>query len=618
MSIASVVEPFLSQAARTPQTTAVRGPSGALSYGELAELSGRASAGLLRRGITPGEPVGVAATRTPGAVAALLAVARAGGVCVPLDGGQPAARLDRIAADAGVRLVVADGPAERAPAGVPVADLDGLAAEAVQAGAAAPRPGTERGGHAYILYTSGSTGAPKGVVMGHAAFASLIDWHLAAEGDLAGRATLQFAAMGFDVFFQEVFATLCAGGTLVLPRERDRRDPRALVELLAREGIDRLFLPSAVLHPVAVAAVGGPPLPRLRRVVCAGDRLRVTGAVRDWFSLLDAAELHNHYGPTETHVVTAHALTGDPAAWPDLPPIGAPLPHVRALVDDLVDDGRGGAQGEGELLIGGACLAEGYLGRPELTAERFVPSPGEGGRAYRTGDLVRRGDGGVLHYLGRTDRQVKIDGYRVEPGEVEAVLLACPGVRECAVVPRSDPAGASRLAAYVVPAPGEEAAPGAWRGFLAERLPASMVPAEFAPIGALPLTPNGKLDRDALPAPPAPGGGASAGAPVSGTRAVVAQAWCEVLGLAGAGPDDDFFALGGTSLQLMHARERLEERLGRRVEMDWLLDDPTVAGVARRLDAGGPQAGGRDGASRGRHRAERARRGTARRRRTGG
>ncbi|MFG2485844.1 amino acid adenylation domain-containing protein [Streptomyces virginiae] len=593
-----MTEAFVRQATRTPQALAVVGATGRLTYGELFDAARDLATRL--EGSRPAS-VAICLERTPLLVVAILGTLLAGRPYVPLDAAYPDQRLRHMLADSGATVVLCDRTTAtgvtalaEAAEGVCLLRLDEDHPPAA-AEATAPVPhavGDEE--LAYILYTSGSTGLPKGVAMAHGPLARLVDWHTVHDGPQYGRVTAQFAPVSFDVSFQEIFTTLCAGGTLVLVAEDVRRDPPRLLDLLAEHRVDRLFLPAAALHQIAQCGVRASVQPPLRDIVCAGEQLQVTEAVSGWLRAMPGCRLHNHYGPTETHVVTSHVLDGDLDRWPRLPPIGTPLPHVRTWILDPA--GRPVADGEpGELHLGGACLAQGYLGRPDLTAERFATLT-DGTRRYRTGDLVRRLPSGPLEYLGRSDRQVKIRGHRVEAGEVELVLSAHRDVAECCVVTRPDQAGQQQLVAYVVPAPGsaEYGAPEPvtlrlapkWHRPLSERLPEFMVPALYVAVAALPLTPSGKVDRAALPAPSTarPALAVPMAPPATATQQRIAGVWRENLQLDEVGVDDNFFDLGGNSLLITQLHTRLAELTGRTFPLVTLFDHPTIRSLAAYLD----------------------------------
>jgi amino acid adenylation domain-containing protein len=461
-------------------------------------------------------------------------------------------------------------------------------------------PGTPEepvaGGPAYLIYTSGSAGQPKGVLLGRAALANLIAWQGNASRAGPGWRTLQFTPLSFDVHFQEFFGTWATGGTLVLTDEETRRDPAALLDLIATEQISRLFLPFAALQSLAETGCQREQFPGcLREVITAGEQLQITPDLRRFFSRLPGCTLHNHYGPSETHVVTAHTLAGDPASWPTLPPIGRPLPGVELQVV-----GERGERVEppqsGELYIGGVALADGYHGRPDLTAERFVRRDGR--RFYRSGDRVREREG-VYEFLGRVDSQVKIRGHRAEPGEVEAVLRDHPAVKLGAVVAQSDPIRGNRLVGYWVPRTGLAHAAAAVRRHLRERLPDYLVPAELVQVDALPMTPSGKVDRSALRPPAAGVSPRPATAPRfrDPEEEGLAGIWSEMLGGPLVQSGDDFFQLGGDSLLAARVVLRVEQTFGVRLPVAALYRHPTLEGLAaviracalRKVGGNGPE-----------------------------
>ncbi|HSM06622.1 MAG TPA: amino acid adenylation domain-containing protein [Longimicrobiales bacterium] len=435
------------QARRTPDATAALHGEARLTYGQLDEAAGRLAAGLAERGIRPGDRVGLCLAPGLDRCVALLGTLRAGAAYVPLDPAYPRARLELMARDAALALIVASpGSEDLLPDLAPLETPGAL----VEAGAD-PTRGSRASlpGPAYLIYTSGSTGTPKGVVMPHRALANLIDWQIAQPGFGGPLRTLQFTPLSFDVHFQEIFATWAVGGELVLVDDAVRRDATRLLSVLDRSGVERIFLPFVALQQLAEVGVTHGPMPRaLKEVVTAGEQLLANEVIRSFFERLPDCRLHNHYGPSETHVVTAYTLEGAPASWPLLPPIGRAI--ANSVIHLLGEDGRPVPVGEaGELCAAGACLADGYWRRPELTEARFVAGP-DGGRMYRTGDLAHRDAAGDLHFMGRLDDQLKIRGHRVEPGEVEAEILEHPAVRECAVAARDDGQGGRRLTAYLV------------------------------------------------------------------------------------------------------------------------------------------------------------------------
>ncbi|HZF07810.1 MAG TPA: amino acid adenylation domain-containing protein, partial [Thermoanaerobaculia bacterium] len=574
---------FEAQAAKTPEAVALVHRDLALTYADLDRRAGRLARHLRASGVGPDIRVGLRLERGPDLVIGILGVLKAGGAYVPLDPSYPAERLAFMIEDAAPRVVL-DAISE----GDPAAE-DGPALPAMSARSALPENA------AYVLFTSGSTGRPKGVALPHRGLLNLIAWQLRTTPQPAR--TLQLAPASFDVSFQEILSTLGGGGMLVLLDEETRRDPHALLRLLDRERVERLFLPMTALQQLAQASTSAGFAPgALREVLTAGERLQVTAEVAALFLSLPGCTLHNQYGPTESHVVTAETLGGDASAWPAAPPIGRPLDNVAIhVLDGEMAQLPSGVPGE--LYIGGMALARGYLDRPELTAERFVPDPfggpgAWGGRLYRTGDRARFRAGGEIEYLGRVDQQVKLRGYRIEPGEIEAVLAGCSGVREAAVTVREDRPGDPRLVAYLVP---EEGAPAPavpdLRRRCQEVLPAFMVPSSFVVLERLPLLPSGKLDRRSLAAvTPAntarPELSARYVAPQNQLERAVAEVWREVLDVERVGIHDNFFDLGGHSLLAVRLHGRLQEKLGRDCSVIDVFRFPTVESFARFLAEG--------------------------------
>ncbi|WP_156401414.1 non-ribosomal peptide synthetase, partial [Duganella sp. Root1480D1] len=585
-----VHRPFELRAQAMPDAPALRHGERVLSYGELNARANALAQRLIELGVAPGSMVAVLAERGCEMVIAVLATLKAGGAYVPLDPGYPEERLGYMVSDSAPSvLLTQQALAQRIAApGCPVLLLDAEAGSdrSQQADPLLPELAAEH--LAYVIYTSGSTGKPKGVAMPHGPLCNLLQWQ--ADGVLgAPETTLQFAALGFDVAFQEIFSTLSLGACLVLIDEDMRRDPQALLALIAGRKVARVFLPYIALQSLAQAVQDGGVLPSsLRDVITAGEQLRITPAIAALFRQLPQCRLHNHYGPTESHVVTSHILADDVGQWPLLPPIGRPIANARVHVLDT--DLQPVPVGIlGEVFLGGSCLARGYLNRPQLTAERFIANPFGAGKLYKTGDLARYRDDGSLEYVGRADFQVKLRGYRVEPGEVEVRLGACPGVRDVAVVVREDAPGERRLVAYLTAQPGAAQGlldPGSLRQALAQELADYMIPSAFVQLEALPLSPNGKLDRRALPAPDkAALATREYAAPQGEVEQALAQIWQELLGVERVGRHDHFFELGGHSLLAVQVVSRLRELLGREVALRKLFEQPTLAGLAQLVAA---------------------------------
>lgn len=529
----TLLERFAEQTARHPDAPALALGDGTLTY---AELDRRSSLLAERIGPLTGRVAAVRIAPSYELVTALLAIWKAGGAYLPLDPAHPVERLRQLVADGGASLLLANGD-------TPDLGLPRLTVPADRpAEPAGPVPGGAAGDPAYVLFTSGSTGRPKGVVVEHGALADRIDW-MAGEGYGLGPGDriVQFASIGFDTHAEELWPALAAGACCVLLPGGGRTLPD-LLRSPAGADVTVLDLPTAYWHEL-VLLEDGFGWPRALRLVVLGGSAVERAPLDRWQARHGRRiRLVNTYGPTEATVIATSAELNDRTGRP---PIGRPLPGVRCYVLDpylnLVPDGT-----EGELFLAGAGLARGYAGRPDLTADRFLPDPfaGGGARMYRTGDRVRRRPDGELDFLGRTDTQVKLRGYRIEPGEVEHALAAHPAVAHAVVLVRGD-----RLLGYAVPAPGEAPGVPELLEHLAERLPSFMVPGGLAVLDRLPLTPNGKPDLDALPEPD-PAAAGEYLAPRTDAELLVADIWQEVLGVDKAGALDDFFALGGDSLRV--------------------------------------------------------------------
>jgi amino acid adenylation domain-containing protein len=582
---------FAARAAATPEALAVIHGDERVSYGELNRRANRLAHSLRRHGVGPEGRVGLCAERSVQMVVGLLGILKSGAAYVPLDPEYPRERLALMLEDARVSVVLTQRRIEeRLPQRAwAVLHLDGVEPEG-ESEEFEPESGVMPDNTAYVLYTSGSTGVPKGVALGHGALANLIEWQHGEAPLPEGARTLQFTSLNFDVSFQEIFSTLCEGGALVLVSEDERRDPVRLLRVIERERVARLYLPFVALRELAEAAEGlraAPP--DLRQVITAGEQLQVTPAVARFFGRLNDCTLYNHYGPSEAHVVSAYELRGEPSTWPPLPPIGRPIANTRLYVlDQRMQPVPVGVTGE--LYIGGVALARGYHDRPALTAERFVPDPfsAEGGeRLYRTGDLARYISDGNVEYLGRADNQVKVRGFRVELGEVETALGECAGVRQAVVLAQEwGGGGARRLAAYVMPEEGRAAlTAGELRGELRRRLPDYMVPSAFVFVDEWPLTPSGKVDRRRLPAPgPESANTEKSEPPQTPTEELLAGMWEELLGVGRVGVTDDFFELGGHSLLAARLAARVREWLGVGLALRRIFETPTVRELAAEVE----------------------------------
>jgi len=572
----------------TPEAVAVEAASAGhvverWTYGELRRRARAIAARLDRLGSfthsleTP--VVAICSERSPALVAAALGILKAGGAYLPLDPQYPDERLAYMLRDSGAVAVLTRSAHAHRFAGLDLEVLTLSAAAEGEGGEVKRPPSPET--LAYVIYTSGSTGKPKGVAVSHRTLLGLVRWHLDAYDLGPGDRTALVAGPAFDASVWEIWPCLAAGATLaVAPREM-RAAPGELARWLVGEGITSTFLPTPLAE--AVLARPWPEGGSLRTLLTGGDRLRLRPRPEHPFALV------NHYGPTENTVVaTAGAVACEGR---EAPTIGRPIDRVEAHVFDR--QFRPVTLGSaGELVLGGTALARGYLGRPALTAERFLPdesSPRPGGRLYRTGDLVRLRPDGELEFLGRVDHQVKVRGFRIELGEIEAALAEHPALAE-AVVLALEEKGERRLVACVVKTEAPEIDAAELRRWLNRGLPEYMVPAAFVAFDELPLTPNGKIDRKELAERAAKALGdlpavVPYAAPESALERRVAGVWREVLGAERVGRDENFFEIGGDSLKMAQAAERLEAELGRRVAVVDAFRFPTVRTLARHLSA---------------------------------
>lgn len=577
------------QAERTPAAVALRAPGVEYTYARLEEQANRLAHGLLSRECGRGGRVGVLLERGAYFPLALLAILKTGAAYVPLDAGLPAGRLRAMLAAARVTGVVT---ATEVVAGL---QPDVLAAELPVIlidtypwddwPGASPAVDVAPADAAYLIFTSGSTGQPKATVLAHRGLANLLVWQAQQPGLGVACPTLHYAALSFDVSFTEPFSTWACGGTLVTVDAETRRDFPALVAYLAEQRIERLFLPTAALEPLARLLQDDSAAElALTDVIVSGEQLRISPAVRAWVARVPALRLHNHYGPAETHVVTAATLVAPAADWPTLPPIGSPVDGVELLLLDRYR--RPLPPGvPGELWIGGVAVGLGYFGQPELTAERFVPAAAAG-LVYRTGDQCVLLADGTLKFLGRLDAQFKVRGYRIEPGEVEAQLCAQPGIANAVVVARPGPDSVAELLAYVELAKPVQATRAALdraalRAALSEQLPDYMLPAAIVVLPELPQTATGKLDRRALPDPTGADRGVGSVAAVTPGQERIVSIFAEVLGLETVGAADSFFALGGHSLAGVRVIARLREQLDTAVPLKLLFQYPSAIELDR-------------------------------------
>jgi amino acid adenylation domain-containing protein len=582
-----VYQIFEARADQDPAALALCWPGGTLDYAALDTRAARLASHLASLGSGPETVVGLLVEGLAERVVGALGILKAGAAYLPLDPEHPPARLAAVTSEAGARLVVTEARwLERLGTGGARAICLDRDQPAIDAETPARRRPALPEQLAYVVFTSGSSGRPKGVAVGHGALAALVSWHLRAFAPGAGDRATQVAGAAFDASIWEIWPALATGASLHRPAPEERAHPEALRDFLVREGITESFLPT----PLAELVLGleWPAETRLRWLLTGGDTLRV------WPRRGLPFTLSNNYGPSENAVVaTSTAVYPRQPGTAGLPSIGWPIDGVEVRLLDRharpVPLGVGG-----ELYLGGASLARGYLGRPGRTAEVFVPDPiGEraGARLYRTGDLARHLPTAELEFRGRADQQVKVRGHRIEPGEVEAVLGRHPGVCQAAVQATAGASSERRLVAYYAKAlqPGPSAEE--LRAYLLELLPAYLVPDLWVELESLPTNANGKLDRRRLPVPDGrrPELEVAYVEPESELEVCIAAVWRESLGVDRVGIHDNFFDLGGNSLKMIQVHRRLEQALGQEVAILTLFSCPNVKDLAEHL-SGQPSA----------------------------
>jgi amino acid adenylation domain-containing protein len=597
------------QALLSPDAVALVVEHTRLSYAELNARANRLAHALAEAGVGPETRVGLYAERSPELIVGLLGILKAGGAYVPFDTHTPPARIAAILQDSAAAALVVGGDLGARLPDLPIPQI--AVGGRGEDGRPWPNPAVPVAPEqaAYVLYTSGSTGQPKGVVVEHRQIATYVQGIIARLAIPPGRSFALASTVAADLGNTSLFPSLCTGGCLhVLTHER-LLDPAALADYMARQAIDYLKIVPSHMAAVLAATQDASALPR-RQLILGGESPSA-GLLADLARLAPACQIVNHYGPTEATVgVLTHPV--DPAAGPPVP-LGRPLPGAQVYILDagmqLAPVGV-----PGELYIGGETLARGYLGQPALTAERFVPDPfaersndtalerlsdldddrstvlpfyRSSARLYRTGDIGRWLPDGTVEFLGRADHQVKIRGFRIELGEIERVLERHPSVRTAAVVLRDTP---PRLVAYLAGAPGQQPDSRALRQFLREHLPEHMVPAALVALPDLPRTANGKIDRRALPEPAGAAESRPEIAPQSRLERLIAEVWRDLLKVERPGLHDNFFDLGGHSLLLAQVRSQLHQRAGVDVAIVDLFSHPTIAGLAALLDARGRSA----------------------------
>jgi len=581
------------QVEKTPQAVAISFLKQQITYRQLNESANQLAHYLRYSGIQSGSTVGVFAERSLDQMIAILAILKAGAAYLPLDLAYPVDRLDYMLSDSQASMLITQEHllSKIEHKNLPTFCLD-LDAELT---ANFPKDNlncdVSVDDAAYVIYTSGSTGKPKGVLMPHKPLANLLQWQKTAL-TLPEAATLQFTPVSFDVSFQEIFSTLSSGGKLVLIQESTRLNPEALLAYLNEHRIERLFLPFVALQHIAEVAVNQPEVPTcLQEVITAGEQLKITRSISRWFEQMNSCKLHNHYGPSESHVVTAYTLRGPAKDWPHLPPIGQAVDNAQLYLINPESQRKGDTltlvePGEaGELAIGGITLAKGYINKPDLTDSKFIADPfstSTGAKLYRTGDLVRLSPDGNYEYIDRLDNQVKIRGFRIELGEIEATLSQATFTQDVAVIACENEKGVKQLIAYIV---GNKSQPDGYqtlirdcKNYLKETLPSYMVPSIFVEMDVLPLTPSGKVNRRALPEPEysRPDLDQALVLPQTSTEKKLSGVWLQLLGIEPIGICDNFFDLGGTSLQVVQLNQLIEKTFEIKLPISAFFENPTI------------------------------------------
>ncbi len=583
-----LVQDYVSrQAIATPQLAAIQFGSTILSYQELDEYSTRLAVAL-QEDISVGTIVGFSATRSIDMAIGIVGILKAGKTYLPLDPTFPVARLKTIIQNSGVTNIICS---ENEVSFFELLNLKSISAYAKETEHNI-KTDFEKVAPVYILYTSGSTGIPKGVVMGQTALLNLVEWQNKNSIATIGTKTLQLSPLTFDVSFVEIFSTFSTGGTLVLIADDLRLDPERLLRFMEQESIKRIYLPYVALQYLSDAAEQQGIYPAaLREVITAGEALKITQPISRFFSRLPNAILYNQYGPTETHVCTALQLQGDPSHWPKLPSIGQPISDTDIYIlnerSELLPHGE-----SGELCIGGICLADGYLNAPELTAEKFVhwQHPQKGLiRIYKTGDIAVESADGNYNFLGRNDDQIKIRGYRVELGEIEVTLSFLAGIQQAVVVADEDAYQQKRLVAYLQ-ASGDKMSLSDIRDELSQLMPDYMIPAIFIWVNEMPKTSSGKIDKKALPKPsqerPLLNSIFREAATV--TEQKIAAIWRTLLSWNRIGITDNFFELGGNSLLAIKATAAIKKEFALKLPISTFYRNATIEALAKVIEGDAP------------------------------
>ncbi|MGB8192955.1 MAG: amino acid adenylation domain-containing protein [Chitinophagaceae bacterium] len=559
-----------------------------IDYDELNKKANKLAHYLIENyNIKANDPVALLLDRSEGLIIAVLGVLKAGAAYVPIDGTYPAVRINHILQDSNTNLFITNKSLNPAIDNCNMQKLF-IDEEWEKINLCSDKNielNIDNDFPAYIVYTSGSTGLPKGVVMPHGALANLLNWQLSREGFDKETRTLQFSSISFDVSFQELFSTWLTGGTLVMINEALRKDTPRLLKFISDKNIRRLFLPFAALQQITESIVITEGLKlSLKEVITAGERLIISPAVSTFFKTMKGCRLYNQYGPSETHVITEYPLPADVNEWETLPPIGKPISNTDIyILDNNLNPLPVGV--EGEIYAAGANLATGYLNNSILTSEKFIKNPFKEGFLYKTGDIGRWRMDGNIDCLGRKDTQTKIRGFRVELGEIESLLLSHEDIKEAVVVAKEDIQKTKSLAAYIIPKNNIQTE--ALKIYVRKNLPDYMLPSYFIKMAAFPLTSSGKIDRNKLPDPSEYYNEAKKHSSLTAqtvTEKKLLEIWKEILELKQISIDDNFFEIGGHSLKATRLASKIYRVFGINLALKTIFTHTTITALAQQIE----------------------------------
>lgn len=586
---------FEEQVKKTPNAVAVVYENQQLTYQQLNQKANQLAHSLQCLGVTPDSLVAICLERSLDMAVAILGTLKAGGACVPIDTKYPEERINFILADSGTKVVLTQNSCASMLSqnfSHHLLILEDKWDDITQESDQNITIEVNNDHLAYLIYTSGSTGVPKGVAVPHRSLTNLVEHHR--DQMLTGGGVLQFASFSFDVSYHEIVAAWCFGGTLYIASEDTRLDLDKLVNLLANNPIEKVILPVTLWQQIAELYGAKPDLfKNLKEAITAGEQLQITQPMVEMFKSLKNCTLYNFYGPSEADLVTAYRFSHQPEEWPLYPPIGKPAVNVKVyLLDSNFQPVPLGSIGE--LYVSGAGLARGYFNRPELTTEKFIPNPFDQdsySRLYKTGDLARYLSDGNIEFLGRIDDRVKIRGYSVELGELEAVLNKHPFLSQAVVKVYGESAREKYLCAYFVPLQSQTITIEQLRHFLQEQLPEYMIPSAFVPMESFPLTSNGKVDRRKLPKPTTsrPELSQIYVAPSTPTEEILTAIWQDILGLTKIGVNDNFFTVGGHSLFATQVIAMTRKAFNLELPIRSLFQSPTIAELAKKIEIGSYQ-----------------------------